>query len=130
MSGLRQLHLTQQWHNLRNIGPIYGILQYVCSLRNQFFKKCSLIARKNYFNQKKSFSRHIDTLSRLLRDSHLDLEIETLKENSHLILNLDSQFCCEYSHSHSQLSFSNSQKFETSRLNLVDFSGNFSNISL
>ena len=67
---------------------------------------------------------------RLLRDSHLDLEIETLKENSHLILNLDSQFCCENSHSHSQLSFSNSQKFETSRLNLVDFSGNFSNISL
>ena len=65
-----------------------------------------------------------------LRDSHLDLEIETLKENSHLILNLDSQFCCENSHSHSQLSFSNSQKFETSRLNLVDFSGNFSNISL
>ena len=67
---------------------------------------------------------------RLLRDSHLDLKIETLKENSHLILNLDSQFCCENSHSHSQLSFSNSQKFETSRLNLVDFSGNFSNISL
>ena len=28
-----------------------------------------------------------DTLyARLLRDSHLDLEIETLKENSHLIL--------------------------------------------
>ena len=51
---------------------------------------------------------------RLLRDSHLDLKIETLKENSHLILNLDSQFCCENSHSHSQLSFSNSQKFETS----------------
>ena len=61
---------------------------------------------------------------RLLRDSHLDLEIETLKENSHLILNLDSQFCWE--NSHSQLSFSNSQKFETSRLNLVDFSGCFS----
>ena len=36
---------------------------------------------------------------RLLRDSHLDLEIETLKENSHLIINLDSQFCCENSHS-------------------------------
>ena len=53
-----------------------------------------------------------------LRDSHLDLEIETLKENSHLILNLNSQFFCENSHSHSQLSFSNSQKFETSRLNL------------
>ena len=68
--------------------------------------------------------------TRLLRDSHLDLKIETRKENSHLILNLDSQFCCENSHSHSQLSFSNSQKFETSRLNLVDFSGNFSNISL
>lgn len=67
---------------------------------------------------------------RLLRDSHLDLEIETLKENSHLILNLDSQFFCENSHSHSQLSFSNSQKSETSRLNLVDCSGNFSNISL
>ena len=65
---------------------------------------------------------------RLLRDSHLDLKIETLKGNSHLILNLDSQFCCE--NSHSQLSFSNSQKFETSRLNLVDFSGNFSNISM
>ena len=63
--------------------------------------------------------------ARLLRDSHLDLEIETLKENSHLILNLDSQFYCENSHSHSQLSFSNSQKFETFRLNLVDFSGNF-----
>ena len=31
---------------------------------------------------------------------------------------------------HSQLSFSNSQKFETSKLNLVDFSGNFSNMSL
>ena len=28
--------------------------------------------------------------TRLLRDSHLDLEIETLKENSHLILHLDS----------------------------------------
>ena len=27
------------------------------------------------------------------------LEIETLKENSRLILNLDSQFCCENSHS-------------------------------
>ena len=52
--------------------------------------------------------------TRLLRDSHLDLKIETRKENSHLILNLDSQFCCENSHSHSQLSFSNSQKFETS----------------
>ena len=51
--------------------------------------------------------------SRLLRDSHLDLEIETLKENSHLILNLDSQFCCENSHSHSQLSFSNSRKYES-----------------
>ena len=69
-----------------------------------------------------------DCQTRLLRDSHLDLEIETLKENSHLILNLDSQFCCENSHSHSQLSFSKSQKFETSRLNLVDFSGSFSNV--
>ena len=58
---------------------------------------------------------------RLLRDSHLDLEIETLKENSRLILVLNSQFCCENSHSHSQLSLSSSQKFEKSRLNLVDF---------
>ena len=42
--------------------------------------------------------------SRLLRDSHLDLKIETLKENSHLILDLDSQLFSENSHSHSQLS--------------------------
>ena len=42
--------------------------------------------------------------TRLLRDSHLDLGIETLKENSRLILNLDSQFFSENSHSHSQLS--------------------------
>ena len=34
----------------------------------------------------------------------ISLEIETLKENSHLILNLDSQICCE--NSHSQFSFS------------------------
>ena len=67
---------------------------------------------------------------RLLRDSHLDLEIETLKENSRLILVLNSQFCCENSHSHSQLSLSSSQKFEKSRLNLVDFIGKFSNNSL
>ena len=71
---------------------------------------------------------YLSVYSRLLRDSHLDLEIETLKENSHLIFNLNSQFFCE--NSHSQLSYSNSQKFETSRLYLVDFSGNFSNISL
>ena len=43
-------------------------------------------------------------LCRLLRDSHLDLKIETLKANSHLILDLDSQFFSENSHSHSQLS--------------------------
>ena len=42
--------------------------------------------------------------ARLLRDSHLDLKIETLKENSRLILDLDSQFFSENSHSHSQLS--------------------------
>ena len=35
--------------------------------------------------------------SRLLRDSHLDLKIETLKENSHLILDLDSQIFSENS---------------------------------
>ena len=32
------------------------------------------------------------------------LKIETLKENSRLILDLDSQFFSENSHSHSQLS--------------------------
>ena len=67
---------------------------------------------------------------RLLRDSHLDLEIETLKENSHLILDLDSQFCCENSHSHSQLSLSSSQKLEKSILILVDLIGNFFKITL
>ena len=41
-------------------------------------------------------------IARLLRDSHLDLKIETLKENSYLILDLDSQFFSE--NSHSQLS--------------------------
>ena len=50
-------------------------------------------------------------LGRLLRDSHLDLKIETLKENSLLILGLDSQFFHE--NSHSQLSFSYSQKYES-----------------
>ena len=65
---------------------------------------------------------------RLLRDSHLDLEIETLKENSRLILDLDSQICCK--NSHSQLSLSSSQKFEKSRLILVDLIGNFFKIAL
>ena len=51
--------------------------------------------------------------NRLLRDSHLDLEIETLKVNSRLILDLNSQFFHENSHSHSRLSFSNSQKYES-----------------
>ena len=69
-------------------------------------------------------------LIRLLRDSHLDLEIETLKENSRLILDLDSQICCENSHSHSQLSLSSSQKFEKSRLIFVDLIGNFFKITL
>ena len=72
----------------------------------------------------------MNTPFRLLQDSHLNLEIESLQENSRHIIDLDSQFCCENSHSHSQLSFSNSQKFETSRLHLVDLGGNFSNISL
>ena len=36
--------------------------------------------------------KRIQIQSRLLRDSHLDLEIESLKENSRLILDLDSQF--------------------------------------
>ena len=67
---------------------------------------------------------------RLLRNSDLDLEIETLKENSHLILDLDSQICCKNSHSHSQLSLSSSQKFEKSRLILVDLIGNFFKITL
>ena len=67
---------------------------------------------------------------RLLRDSHLDLKIETLKENSRLILNLDSQFCCQNSHSYSQLSLSSSQKFEKSSLILVDLIRNFSKIAL
>ena len=60
-------------------------------------------------------------LPRLLRDSHLDLEIESLKGNSFLILDRDSQFCCE--NSHSQISCENSREFEKSRLNLVGFSG-------
>ena len=47
---------------------------------------------------------YILVMIRLLRDSHLDLKIETLKENSRLILDLDSQFFSENSHSHSQLS--------------------------
>ena len=47
---------------------------------------------------------YILVMIRLLRDSHLDLKIETLKENSRLILDLDSQIFFENSHSHSQLS--------------------------
>ena len=43
-----------------------------------------------------------DQPDRLLRDSHLDLKIESLKENSHLILNLDSQFFHENSHENSR----------------------------
>ena len=31
MSALCQLHLSQQWPNLRNIGPIYRILRYLYS---------------------------------------------------------------------------------------------------
>ena len=54
--------------------------------------------------------------TRLLRDSHLDLEIETLKVNSRLILNLDSQFFHKNSHSHSRLSISSSQKYESQEI--------------
>ena len=42
--------------------------------------------------------------SRLLRDSHLGLKNETLRENSRLILDLNSQCFWKNSHSHSQLS--------------------------
>ena len=73
---------------------------------------------------------YLSVYSRLLRDSHLDLVIETLKENSRLILDLYSQFCCENSHSHSQLSLSSSQKFEKSRFIFVDLFGDFLNIAL
>ena len=32
MSALGQLHLPQQWPNLRNTGPIYGIRRYWVSV--------------------------------------------------------------------------------------------------
>ena len=54
--------------------------------------------------------------SRFLRDSQLDLEIETLKVNSRLILDLDSQFFHKNSHSHSRLSISSSQKYESQEI--------------
>ena len=40
----------------------------------------------------------------VLRDSHLSLENETLRENTRLILDLNSQYFWKNSHSHSQLS--------------------------
>ena len=55
-------------------------------------------------NHGTSETRLLQLQFRLLRDSHLDLKIETLKENSRLILDLDSQILSESSHSHSQLS--------------------------
>ena len=67
--------------------------------------------RGSVVNKKPQELRFVSRL-RLLRDSHLVLEIETLKENSRLILSLDSQFFHENSHPHSQLSFSNSQKMK------------------
>ena len=52
------------------------------------------------YNSFLEIARLMQVRDRLLRDSHLDLKIETLKENSHLILDLNSQFYSENSHSH------------------------------
>ena len=78
----------------------------------------TILSNRPEFQHRKSFRLQLSVpvFPRLLRDSHLDLEIETLKENSHLILDLNSQFFSENSHSHSQFSLSNSRKYENGDL--------------